>query len=98
MLGGRVMEPPEELESALRHRVRAVARAALGRARVLAGGRRPAAEEAALLRRCAWCGRVEHGGEWVEPSEAERAAREPDVSDTICPACTQRLVREGKSH
>jgi hypothetical protein len=97
MLVRRVMEPPEELESALRHRVRAAARAAVRRARVL-GGRPPAPEPLVMLRRCAWCSRVEHGGAWVEPSEAERAARKPEVSDTICPDCSQRLVREGKSH
>ncbi len=111
------MEPDDELERDLRRRARdaagkavvrrarhaiAVAEQAIARARVLQDGRRLARDPATLMRRCAWCGRVTLGGEWVDADEARRVVAgrngDPEISHTICPDCTDELVREGRSH
>lgn len=80
----------------------AAAKETVARARALAEARRLARDPDRLLKRCAWCGRATLGGEWLEPEEAERllAGRSglPEVSHTICPDCSERLVRERKSH
>ncbi len=94
-----------DLRERLRDRVRSAleaAEAAVARSRVLTAGRRLSREPEALLRRCAWCGRVTLGGEWVDADEATQlvAGRSGPVeaSHTICPDCTERLVQEGKTH
>ncbi|MBV8257712.1 MAG: hypothetical protein JO073_07830 [Actinobacteria bacterium] len=104
------MEPEErDLEAALRrrlmHRARAAvaaAEAAVSRSRVVTAGVRLARQPEGMLRRCAWCGRVTLGEEWVDGDEAERLTSRRGTalpaSHTICPDCTEQLVQEGKSH
>jgi hypothetical protein len=54
----------------------------------------------ALLRMCGWCKLVEVEGRWCEVEEAIAALRlfeadaVPAVTHGMCPACTDRLLRE----
>jgi hypothetical protein len=51
-----------------------------------------------LLTACAWCGRVENAGEWIESEAGVRdlaqlfgAASEPAFTHGICPDCFAAL-------
>lgn len=45
-----------------------------------------------LVKVCAWCGRVERGGEWSHPRRALRPGT--PVTHTICPICDAAELRE----
>jgi hypothetical protein len=43
-----------------------------------------------LVRTCAWCGRIEQGGQWVvQDADATQPAA---VSHSICPECAERML------
>ncbi|HET7568084.1 MAG TPA: hypothetical protein VFJ91_08850 [Gaiellaceae bacterium] len=97
------MQPPEDLATALRRRVRqAIAEAehAVERSEALAAARR-LVRERALLKRCAWCGRVSFGGGWQGdgdlPGFVPERVRE-EATHGICPRCFGELERDGKTH
>ena len=47
-----------------------------------------AAEGAVWFTACAWCGRLEVGGRWVDALTAlEGSGREPQLTHGICPTC-----------
>lgn len=97
------MEPPEELAAALRRRMRqaiAEAERAVERSESLGAARR-LVRERALLKRCAWCGRVSFGHGWQPleelPGFVPARVRER-ATHGICPTCFGELERDGRSH
>lgn len=55
---------------------------------------------AAMPRHCAWCGRLDLGRGWREPTNAPRflaATLERGATHTICPDCVRRLEKSGQS-
>ncbi len=98
------MEPTgDEFVVALYRRVRLAVREAeqvVARSQALTSMRRLLGERL-LVRRCAWCGRFSLGEEWMSDGDLPRFVPEwmvDSATHTICPACEERLVREGKSH
>ncbi len=93
------MEPEVvgELMQRLRTAVQEASAAAAWSERLLAARR---LARGALPTRCAWCGRLALGRQWTPLDEAP-AFLPRDVGDgashTICPDCTARLEREGRT-
>jgi hypothetical protein len=57
-------------------------------------------ERRRLVKRCAWCGRIELGDHWTSTTELPallpREVRDR-ISHGICPDCLARLEREGQT-
>jgi hypothetical protein len=97
------MEDDGRLLAELGAKVRAAARRARAetvRARVLVAASAALRDER-LTGRCAWCGRYQFAGLWLEPGELPRfatgAAGRIGLSHTICPDCVEELRRTGQS-
>jgi hypothetical protein len=88
--------------AALRRRARdAVAEAerAVSRSQTLTAARR-LLHERALLKRCAWCGRISLGRGWTASDDLPHFVPESvraNASHGICPTCLERLARDGDS-
>jgi hypothetical protein len=93
-----------ELANALRMRARAAiteAEVTVERAQTLVASRRIVADDEALATRCAWCGRLELGEQWLLPIDAPLfvgAGLHDRTTHGICSDCVARLERSGKSH
>src|SRR5581483_7178532 len=93
----------DELLGALLSRLRdakARSETLVARSKVLASARALARDPDGMLRRCAWCGRLRLGGQWIPPDEApEFVRRLPDERAThgICRSCLEQLEAEGHS-
>jgi len=92
-----------DFAEALARRVREVlarAQAAVEQAQLLTSASQVAKDRDAMVRHCAWCGRLSFGERWLE---AERAPRflvgrlVERATHGICPDCFGRLERTGLS-
>lgn len=97
------MEPPEDLVTTLRRRMRRAieeAERAVERSESLTAARR-LVRERALLKRCAWCGRVSFGSGWHGADQLPGFVPErvhERATHGICPGCFAEMERDGRSH
>jgi|SRR5581483_1482087 len=72
----------------------------VARSRMLATAHALVADRRAMLRRCAWCGRIHVAGRWVAVEELPVVARsilDSRATHGICTSCLRRLEAEGRS-
>ena len=89
--------------SALAARARRAAAEAeriVARSQVIMAARRATHDPSAMVKRCAWCGRVMIGREWVAAEHMPKfvaRALEDHTTHGICDGCLHRLERDGTS-
>jgi hypothetical protein len=93
----------DELFGALLGRLRdakARSETLVARSKVLASARALVRDPEKMLRRCAWCGRLQLGGQWVSEEEAPEFVKrllDDRATHGICRSCLSRLEAEGQS-
>jgi len=93
----------DELIRALLGRLRGATQTSEGlvaHSRVLAAAREVASRPERMLRRCAWCGRIRLGGQWLSADEAPEFVRgllDDRTTHGICRSCMRRLEADGRS-
>lgn len=73
---------------------------AIARSEVVVSARRLVRDPAAMVKRCAWCGRLLLGRGWVPTEEVPQfvgSALDERTTHGICERCVRRLERDGVS-
>jgi hypothetical protein len=76
------------------------AQRAVARSEMLVTARRLARDPSSMVRRCAWCGRMQLGHDWISADEAPAflgSELDHRTSHGICERCIRKLEQDGAS-